>query len=212
MVENPAIQAFLRGGPVMFVLLALSILMVAIVLVKVSQFRASGLGDTAFIDHVLGAVREDHADRAGARLALTPHPIARVFETAIEASASGRPWKEAEASIHRAGSDELGRLESRLSDLELIATIAPLLGLLGTVLGMIQAFAEVERFGSTVDPSLLAGGIWQALLTTAFGLIVAIPALAAAHVFQSKVDRLRDLMGDSVSELLALASLRRGDS
>ena len=71
--------------------------------------------------------------------------------------------------------------------LEIIANVSPLLGLLGTVVGMIKSFNELEIAGNLVDPALLAGGIWTALLTTAIGLIVAIPAMVAHHFFEKKI-------------------------
>lgn len=71
--------------------------------------------------------------------------------------------------------------------LEIIANVSPLLGLLGTVIGMIKSFNELEIAGNLVDPALLAGGIWTALLTTAIGLIVAIPAMVAHHFFEKKI-------------------------
>ena len=78
--------------------------------------------------------------------------------------------------------------------MEVISNIAPLLGLLGTVIGMINAFSKLEEAGSRVDPAILAGGIWEALLTTAFGLIVAIPALAAFYWLDGRVDKAREDM------------------
>ena len=85
--------------------------------------------------------------------------------------------------------------------LELIATIAPLLGLLGTVLGMIAAFQALQAAGSRADPAILAGGIWEALLTTAAGMAVAIPASMALTWFESVVDRLRLEMEDFATRI-----------
>ena len=87
---------------------------------------------------------------------------------------------------------------SKLNSLQVIAAIAPLLGLLGTVFGMIEAFQQMEIAGKNVDPSILSGGIWEALLTTAFGLAIAIPALAAYHLFENKISNTRDNINDTV--------------
>ena len=81
----------------------------------------------------------------------------------------------------------LKKIESLLPTLDIIAQVSPLLGLLGTVIGMISSFNQLELGGSLVDPSVLAGGIWTALLTTAIGLIVAIPALISHHYFEKKI-------------------------
>ena len=84
-------------------------------------------------------------------------------------------------------SEHIRRLDKFLPTLEIISNVSPLMGLLGTVIGMINSFNKLEIGGSLVDPALLAGGIWTALLTTAIGLVVAIPALVAHHFFEKKV-------------------------
>lgn len=85
--------------------------------------------------------------------------------------------------------DLITEFRTSLRPLEVVAACAPLLGLLGTVIGMIEAFATLSSAGSDINPSLLAGGIWKALLTTAAGLIVALPALIAWHIFDRNVER-----------------------
>ena len=95
----------------------------------------------------------------------------------------------------------MAETRSGLRALELIATIAPLLGLFGTVLGMIAAFQELQASGSRADPSALAGGIWEALLTTAAGMAVAIPASAALTWFESIADRLRHDLEDIATRI-----------
>ncbi|MFP6717413.1 MAG: MotA/TolQ/ExbB proton channel family protein, partial [Alphaproteobacteria bacterium] len=88
------------------------------------------------------------------------------------------------------------------------ANLSPLLGLLGTVLGMIKAFARLESAGTKVDPAILAGGIWEALLTTAFGLSVAIPALAAFYILEGQVENVRAQMKDATIRVLGILSSR----
>ena len=104
----------------------------------------------------------------------------------------------------RQARNEIEGLRGGMRALELIAAVAPLLGLLGTVFGMIEAFRALEQAGSQVDPSLLSGGIWEALLTTAAGLSVAIPALAAFHWFDRSLERLRFLLEDRLSIVAGL--------
>ena len=96
---------------------------------------------------------------------------------------------------------ELARLREGLRALELIATIAPLIGLLGTVLGMIEAFQALQATGARADPSVLAGGIWEALLTTAAGMAVAIPAAAALTWFESVADAVQAEMEDLATRI-----------
>ena len=82
-------------------------------------------------------------------------------------------------------------------------------GLFGTVLGMIKAFLNLEKAGSQIDPALLAGGIWEALLTTAFGLAIAIPALAAYHLFENKISQTKNMIGDSIIRVNTLLTLKK---
>src|SRR5262249_28066281 len=89
--------------------------------------------------------------------------------------------------------------------------IAPLLGLLGTVSGMVKAFAKLELAGSRVDPAMLAGGIWEALLATVAGLTIAIPAMAAHYIFEGKVDRIRADMKDAAVRVILLNQVEGGE-
>ncbi len=193
-----ALDIIARGGPVMGVLLALSVFASAILLAKLWQFGRSGLRRTAFVDPIIELVVDRRLDAARERLEVIRHPTARVMEAAIRVGAD--PEKSAtaaEAEVARIGTRELRDLESWLRALSSIAHLSPLVGLLGTVIGMILAFMQVERSGSTVDPSLLSGGIWQALLTTAYGLTIAIPSMAAFHLLEGEVDRVRASMKDA---------------
>ena len=99
---------------------------------------------------------------------------------------------------------KVNKVESFLSVLEIIAQVSPLLGLLGTILGMITSFTELEVGGSNIDPSILAGGIWTALLTTAIGLIVAIPALVAFHFFEKRVLSIKNKLNNLLLQLNGL--------
>jgi len=117
----------------------------------------------------------------------------------------------AKAETGRVARNLIARARGGLRPLELIATIAPLLGLLGTVLGMIAAFQALQDAGSRADPATLAGGIWEALLTTAAGMAVAIPAAMALTWFESVVDRLRLEMEDAATRIF-LRPLEQGDT
>ena len=97
-------------------------------------------------------------------------------------------WK-LEETLSVLGQEEINRLGRNLRGLEVIANIAPLLGLLGTVTGMVQAFHRVAQLGGGVDPGVLAGGIWEALITTAAGLTVAIPVFVVLHYFKSRIEK-----------------------
>ena len=103
--------------------------------------------------------------------------------------------------LFQKGSKELKSLEQRLSLLAVIGHLTPLMGLLGTALGMITCFQQIESSGGQADVNALAGGIWVALLTTAFGLIIAIPVMATYHFFENLVNDRSDKMQQLISEL-----------
>ncbi len=199
---NP-IDLFQQGGPVMMVLLAMSVLAVTIILLKLFQFLRSGLRRSAFVEPVMSALHHgDNAD-ALAQLQRQNSPVARVMESALVCGADTKmAAKDIEAEVSRVGSAQIRNLESWLRGLSAIAHLSPLLGLLGTVTGMIVAFMRLEEAGSRVDPSILSGGIWEALLTTAFGLTVAIPAMAAFYYLEGEVDRVRATMKDATIRIL----------
>ena len=191
------VAIFQQGGPVMFVLLALSVLATAIILIKFVQFARSGLRRTDFVETALSALPQGNHARIVDDLQQQSSPVARVLESAIRCGADpDMSARDVEAEISRVGSAQIRNLESWLRGLSSIAHLSPLLGLLGTVTGMISAFMRLEEAGSRVDPSILSGGIWEALLTTAFGLTVAIPAMAAFYYLEGEVDRVRATMKD----------------
>ena len=103
-------------------------------------------------------------------------------------------------------------LRSNLRTLEVIATLSPLLGLFGTVLGMINAFQELQNAGNQVDPGILSGGIWLALTTTAIGLAVAIPAVLAHNWLDRRVERHERFMESSVTQVFTSSLLRPDDA
>lgn len=181
----------------MFVLLALSVLASAIILAKLFQFSRSGLRRLGFAEQALAALPQADHTQVLDDLQRQRSPIARVMESAIHCGADpSMSARDVEAEISRVGSAQIRNLESWLRGLSSIAHLSPLLGLLGTVTGMIAAFMRLEEAGSRVDPSILSGGIWEALLTTAFGLTVAIPAMAAFYYLEGEVDHVRAGMKD----------------
>ena len=178
------------GGPVLMILAAMSVAMLALFLVKVYQFQRHGLFRRHGLDEGL-AEWERSGDRAlPERLLASRHPAARVVSAGMRdlTSGSGRTGPQVREEVTRLAQTQIALLSRHLRGLEVIAQTAPLLGLLGTILGMIKAFQVLEQAGSRADPALLAGGIWEALLTTAAGLAVAIPAAVAHHWLESLVD------------------------
>ncbi len=187
-----------NGGPVMWLLLALSLAASTVIVAKLIQFfllrpLAAGNGDAA-----LNLVACGEAEQAIATARKGKDPLSRTLAAAL---ALDQGWEE---EALRQAREQIEGLRGGMRALELIAAVAPLLGLLGTVFGMIEAFRALEQAGSQVDPALLSGGIWEALLTTAAGLSVAIPALAAFHWFDRTLERLRFLLEDRLARLARL--------
>ena len=192
---------FLRdGGPSIWAIAALSVITLALILWKIWRLALIGAwsrGKAA--DAVAAFERGDHA----AALAIVRNRIgvrSRVVTAALTATAS-LPEDRAREETARVAKLHLAGAATGLGALELIATIAPLLGLLGTVLGMIAAFQALQAAGSKADPALLAGGIWEALLTTAAGMAVAIPASAALTWFEAVISRIRRDIEDSATRI-----------
>lgn len=194
------------GGPAMWAIAALSVGALALILWKVARFLAfgawSGGQRSARAVDLWAQGQEDEAVRllAGgrslrARLALAAMEARR--NPALMTSA-------AEAETARVARGLLLQARSGLRGLELAITIGPLLGLLGTVTGMIAAFQSLQEAGSRADSAVLAGGIWEALLTTAAGMAVAIPASVALTWFESVLDRLRHDMEDIATRIFLI--------
>ena len=199
-----------KGGPVMIILLGFSVFAFAIIFVKLIQFFSAALSSTNKIEKILSKLSSTNPKKLLIEIQKIKHPMARIIEVVIVTKKDRRFDKESrEAEISRIISIEIRNLENYLGGLEVVASISPLLGLFGTVLGMIKAFLNLEKAGSQIDPALLAGGIWEALLTTAFGLAIAIPALTAYHLFENKISNTRDKINDTVVRTNTLLSFKK---
>ncbi|MFQ5624765.1 MAG: MotA/TolQ/ExbB proton channel family protein [Paracoccaceae bacterium] len=191
------------GGPIIVVLLVLSFASIALIVVKTIQLwncRSGAYRRSA----ALQLWRSGRRNEARQRLAGGKSPADRVAAYAMDGFAAGLDREALDAEVERRGNDEIERMMRHLRLLEVIAMISPLLGLLGTVLGMIQSFQELELAQGSANASVLAGGIWQALLTTAAGLIVAIPAAIAANLLAARVEGASHLIEDTVGQLFLI--------
>lgn len=182
---TPQMLEFLNtGGPALWAIGLLSVLVLAIVLWKLWRLSIMGAWSTGQAEAL-----------ANGQTVATPSGIRARFVADVLA-ARRLPDALAREEVMRLGARVLTRLRSGLRPLELIVTIAPLIGLLGTVMGMIEAFQALETTGGQADPSVLAGGIWEALLTTAAGMGVAIPAAIALSWFEAIAERVQTDMED----------------
>lgn len=211
--DHPAAQLTTlveTGGPVLSLLLVLSVLTLALVLIKLWQFYSARVFQARLLQDAVVRWRQGEREDALADLDRYRTPAADVVAFAIRGR-ENPAYDEAtlREEITRRASGCLEDLRSYLRGLEVIGVLSPLLGLLGTVLGMIEAFRQMEMAGSQVDPSTLSGGIWEALLTTAAGLALAIPAVAALTALERVVDRYRHRLEDAVTQVFT-ASLPRG--
>ncbi len=193
------ITYFRAGGPLMWVLLGMSVLSLAIIFERAIVYLRYGLSPDGWLSGTIDLLREGRTAEARARAQASRHPVARVVETYLDNLQ--RPAKIRLDNLKRTAALTLELVEKRLRVLAAIAHLAPLVGLLGTVIGMVVAFAQIQALQGTVKPADLAGGIWEALLTTVFGLIVAIPSMAAFHAFESHADRIASRMELAVSSL-----------
>ena len=189
------------GGPIVWVLAVASVYSVALIVLKLAELSGT-LGGGRERAEALGLWAEGKRQEALARVGART-PADRVLGHAMAELVAGTPEEPLERELERRGNGELERLRRHLRTLEVIAMVSPLLGLLGTVLGMIQSFQELELAGGSANAAVLAGGIWQALLTTAAGLIVAIPAAIAANLLGARVDRVGHQIEDGVAALFA---------
>ena len=188
-ILTPVQQFISLGGPVLVILAGVSVVTLAIVLLKFWQFRAEGVGRHKEIREALAQWDAGQAEAAAGRLKQSASYLARVLQLAIEVEDRPEGARRMEAEAEEA----FMPLERGLRVLDIVVQLAPLLGLFGTVLGMIEAFQSLQEAGSQVDPSALAGGIWVALLTTAAGLAVAMPTSMALTWFESRINADRTL-------------------
>jgi biopolymer transport protein ExbB len=182
---------FIKGGPMMYPLLLCSIATVAYGIERVYHYARAGRAKDA-PEKIHALIERGDAEQAQSIAEATPGPVAAVLAEGLRHR--GVDTVLMEEAISLAGGRELKRLNKNLHVLDLIGRLAPLMGLLGTVLGMMEAFRQVAASKGAVDPSLLAGGIWEALITTVAGLFVAIPAMVLHHFFEDTVKEFAYLM------------------
>lgn len=192
------------GGPVAIILIATSVMALTIILAKLRQLGAMRIGNPRAAHDALGLYRAGRSREALAVAGDSLNPAAAALARAIRGQQRALPEAVVREEVMRYGADTLESLRTGFRALEIIASLAPLLGLFGTVLGMIEAFREMEQAGHRVNPAVLSGGIWEALLTTALGLGVAIPVVVALGWLERRVDRLAHEMGHVVTGIFTI--------
>jgi len=178
---------FLEGGAFMWPILLTLVFGLGFVLERAYSLMMSGVNSETFFDAVTTSINENGSEAAKEICSKTDGPVAAIFHAGL--SKMDRGHDEAEKAIQNAGGIEMAFLEKNMIWLNAVITIAPMLGFTGTVVGMIAAFDAIKA-ANDISPAVVAGGISQALLTTAFGLIVAMIIQTFQNVFVARIDKL----------------------
>ena len=200
---------FTMGGPLMWVLLALSILAIYLIGRKWWTIRQASRINANFMNDI-----RDYMNAGKTKSAITlcrkyDNPVARMVETGIRRL--GRPMADIQSAIENTGNIEVARLEKGLPLLATIAGGAPMIGFLGTVLGMVKAFFNMSKAGNNIDITLLSDGIYTAMLTTVGGLIVGIIAYFGYNWLTSKVSNLVYKMESSTMQFIDIVLHEPGE-
>ncbi|MFT5104872.1 MAG: biopolymer transport protein ExbB [Pseudoalteromonas tetraodonis] len=181
------LQLFGKGGWLMWPLLLCSVTAIAIIIERTLFFFRHRYDKESFVDQLVAIIQKK--DSIGALRFCRDQEHVLGYTGAYYLDNLEYDARVRQDVIRREGSVMLDRIEGRLRWLSAVAHLAPMIGLLGTVTGMVVAFAQIHAMAGAAGPAALAGGIWTALLTTVFGLVIAIPSLAAYHWFEGRADR-----------------------
>ena len=174
-----------KGGWVMVVLALLSVICVYIFVERLMVIKKASKVDPVFMDRIRDYVKTDELKSAINYCRVTNSPVSNMIEKGLERI--DRPAAEVQAALENAGNLEVAKLEKGLSVMATISSGAPMIGFLGTVLGMVKAFWEMANAGNNIDITLLSSGIYEAMITTVGGLVVGIIAMFAYNYLVSKV-------------------------
>ena len=192
-----------KGGWIMIVLALLSVLSIYIFVERLMAIRKASKVDPVFMERIRDYVKTDELKSAINYCRVAGTPAANMIEKGIERI--DRPAAEVQAALENAGNLEIAKLEKGLSVMATISSGAPMIGFLGTVLGMVKAFWEMANAGNNIDITLLSSGIYEAMITTVGGLIVGIIAMFAYNYLVSRVD---DVANSLEAQTLAFMDLK----
>ncbi|WP_340103434.1 MotA/TolQ/ExbB proton channel family protein [Rhodohalobacter sp. 8-1] len=182
------LEILTQGGVLMIPLFILSVLAIYVIAERWRKLENSKMDVAAMLNNIESLLKSGSQQRAIQYCEEFDKPLARILKSGIRRL--GRPIRDIEEAIRNAGKKEIYYLEKRMNWLATIAGVAPLVGFTGTVTGMIQAFMDIQSLQGNVNPSVLAGGIWEALITTATGLIVGIIAYGFYNFLLGKINRM----------------------
>src|SRR5277367_6899150 len=177
-----------NGGPMLWVILLASAVAVVVFIERSLHCHRAQINSAEFLNGVRTVLKRDNVVEALSICDATPGPVSRLVKTAILNRDNGR--ERVREALEEAGLAEVPRLEEKLNLLATIAQIAPLLGLLGTVLGFIRVFMKLQSDGLYAHLNTLSGGVWEALICAAAGIAVAIPVHAGYNYLVSRVNKI----------------------
>ncbi len=196
------VDILLKGGFILWIIILLSFAGAAIIIERLLYFKKTRVDEDKLFNRIKATVEKKHYDEALFICESTVSPFTRLMKTGIEHR--NYPKHIQKEVLQEAANQEIPHLERFLSFLGSIAHISPLLGLLGTVTGNIKAFGVLGSFGAVSDPSVLARGISEALITTAAGIIVSIPAVIFYNYLVDKVGKILIKMESQVNDMIIL--------
>ncbi|HSH92726.1 MAG TPA: MotA/TolQ/ExbB proton channel family protein [Roseimicrobium sp.] len=197
-----------HGGPIMWLLLLIGSVAVAVMVERLLHYHREQINSAEFLSGVRNVLKRDNVVEALSICEATPGPVARLVKTAIVNRNLGR--EGVRESLEEAGSQEVPRLEEKLNLLATIAQVSPLIGLFGTAVGFIRVFAAVEKEGPSAHFGVLSAGVWEAMISTAGGLAVAIFAYCAYNFLVSRVNTIVLDMEKTSTEILNLVTEIKG--
>ena len=201
-ISTKFIDLAIKGGWIMIPIIVLSIIAVYIFFERFFAIKKAGKFDSGLLEKVKAYITTGKIDAAIALCQSNPNPASRMIEKGIRRI--GRPLNDVSAAIENVGNLESSKLEKGLPTLASVAGGAPMIGFLGTVMGMIQAFYDMSAAGNNIDVTLLSTGIYQAMVTTVAGLIVGIIAYFAYNILVANVEKVVFKMEAATSEFMDL--------
>jgi len=196
------LDMLMEGGVLMIPLLLLSVLAIYVIAERWYFLKEAHMETEDFFPEIEHLLKQGNQKEALHYCDSTDKPLARIMKNGIERLGQSMP--QIEEGLKHAGKKEIFSLEKHMSWLATIAGVAPLIGFTGTVTGMIEAFQDIQSLQGNVNPSVLAGGIWEALITTATGLVVGILALGFYNYLQGKMNRLIHELENASAEFIQL--------
>ncbi len=200
--DDTFLSLAMKGGWVMLPIIFLSVVAIYIFGERYFAIKKIQKIDLNFMNRIRDYIMDGKIDSARALCQSTENPVARMIEKGI--SRIGRPLNDVHAAIENVGRLEIYKLEKGLPALATVAGGAPMLGFLGTVIGMVQAFIEMSTSGNNINVSLLSTGIYTALITTVAGLVVGIIAYFAYNILVAKVEKVVNILEASTTEFMDL--------